>query len=71
MRQKVVMDVQYLPEWEGFSNYRIVADAHWELLLDEETNTHLKVGLVDRYDSTPNGAEANDLTYSLLLAWTL
>ena len=70
-RQKLVMDVQYLPEWEHFSNYRLVTDANWEVLLDEATDLHLKIGLIDRYDSTPNGAEPNDLTYALLLLWKL
>lgn len=68
-RQKFALDVQYLPEWEQFSNYRIVTDAHWKILLDETTDLHLKIAAIDRYDSTPNGAKANDLTYSLLLLW--
>jgi len=70
-RQELVLDVQYLPEWEQFSHYRFVADAHWQILLREGSNLHLKIGLIDRYDSTPNGAKANDLTYSLLLLWKI
>ena len=70
-RQKLKVDLQYLPEWQEFSNYRVVTDAHWKLLLDQESNLHLKIGLVDRYDSTSNGAKPNDLTYSVLLLWKI
>ena len=49
----------------------MINDAHWKILLHEESDLHLKIGIVDRYDSTPNGAEANDLTYSLLLLWKI
>jgi len=70
-RQKLVIDSQYLPEWEGFSNYRMINDAHWQILLNEESDLHLKISLIDRYDSTPNGVKANDLTYSILLLWKI
>lgn len=70
-RQKIVFDARYLPEWSEFANFRMINDAHWKILLHEESDLHLKIGIVDRYDSTPNGAEANDLTYSLLLLWKI
>lgn len=70
-RQKLVLDSQYLPEWENFSFYRMINDVHWQILLNEASDLHLKIGIIDRYDSTPNGAEANDLTYSVLLLWKL
>ena len=35
-----------------------MTNAYWEILLDEETNLSLKLGAVDRYDSTPNGSVA-------------
>ncbi len=70
-QQKLVLDSQYLPEWEDFSFYRMINDAHWKILLHEASDLHLKIGIIDRYDSTPNGADANDLTYSLLLLWKI
>jgi hypothetical protein len=30
----------------------------------------LKLSVIDRYDSTPQGARPNDLDYSTLLLWT-
>jgi len=70
-RQKFRADIDYLPEWGAFNDYRVQTDIGWEFLLDEATNMSLKLGVVDRYDSTPNGRKPNDLDYSLLLLWKL
>ncbi len=68
-RQKLSANVDYFPAWEDFANYRIVSKASWELLLDEETNLSLKIGLIDRYDSTPFGLKPNDVDYFVTLLW--
>ncbi len=68
-RQKVKAKIDYFPAWEDFSNYRIVADASWEILLDGSDNLSLKLSATDRYDSTPQGAKPNDVYYSLLLLY--
>lgn len=70
-KQKLVIKSEYLPEWGEFENYRLVTDASWECLLDEASNLSLKIGAIDRYDSTPNGLKANDMDYLLLLMWKL
>ncbi|MCA9262546.1 MAG: DUF481 domain-containing protein, partial [Planctomycetales bacterium] len=70
-RHKAEATVDYYPSWSDFSDYRIVTDASWQVLLDEATNLSLKIGVIDRYDSTPNGAEQNDLNYSMLLLWKI
>ena len=70
-RQRLALTVDYYPAWEDFADYRAVTQASWELLLDEETNLSLKVGLLDRYDSTPMGLKANDLDYFITLLWKL
>jgi putative salt-induced outer membrane protein YdiY len=57
----------YFPAWADFSDYRIVTDAAWEILLDDSDNLSLKLAVTDRYDSTPQGARPNDVYYSLLL----
>ncbi len=59
--------VDYFPAWADFSDYRIVTDAAWEILLDDTDNLSLKLAVTDRYDSTPQGARPNDVYYSLLL----
>ncbi|KAA5546355.1 DUF481 domain-containing protein [Roseiconus nitratireducens] len=59
--------VDYFPAWEDFSDYRVVTDLAWEILLDDSENLSLKLAATDRYDSTPQGARPNDIYYSLLL----
>lgn len=70
-RQKLNVTVDYFPAWEDFADYRVLTDAGWELVLDEAANLSLKIGVIDRYDSTPDTAEDNDLNYSVLLLWTI
>ncbi|MCA9197251.1 MAG: DUF481 domain-containing protein [Planctomycetales bacterium] len=70
-RQKVAATVDYYPEWSNFADYRLVTNAYWELLLDGEHNLSLKVGVIDRYDSTPNGRKPNDVDYFLTLLWKM
>jgi putative salt-induced outer membrane protein YdiY len=68
-RQKLKGRIDYFPAWENFSDYRIVTDVSWEILLDGSENLSLKLAATDRYDSTPQGAEPNDVYYSLLLLY--
>jgi hypothetical protein len=68
-RNKLKGKLDYFPSWEDFGNYRLVADAAWEILLDDTDNLSLKLAVTDRYDSTPQGAKPNDVYYSLLLLY--
>ena len=68
-RQKIKGKIDYFPAWEDFADYRLVTDVSWEILLDGSENLSLKLAATDRYDSTPQGAEPNDLYYSLLLLY--
>jgi len=71
-RQRLAITVDYYPAWEDFADYRLVTQASWELLLDEATNLSLKVGLLDRYDSTPGiGLQENDVDYFITLLWKI
>ena len=70
-RQEFKATVDYFPVWGDFADYRLLTDISWELVLDEVNNLSLKVGVIDRYDSTPNGAQPNDVDYSVLLLWSL
>lgn len=69
--QRIAAKFDYFPEWEDFNDYRIVADIGWEIDLDRPKNLSLKLSVVDRYDSTPNGVQPNELNYSALLIWGL
>lgn len=70
-RQKVEGTIDYLPEWEDWDNFRIESKFSWTIQLDTERNLSLKLSVIDRYDSTPEGRRPNDLDYSLLLLWKL
>lgn len=61
--------MDYYPEWGNFEDYRLNTTVNWVVLLDAESNMSLKLSLIDRYDSTPNGRKPNDITYSALLLW--
>lgn len=65
--QRFTAKVDYYPEWENFNLFRVVTDLGWEIDLDTLKNMSLKFSVVDRYDSTPNGAKANEINYSALL----
>lgn len=68
-RQKLYATMDYFPDWSDYSDYRIVTNAGWEFVLDEIGNLSLKLGAIDRYDSTPHGRQPNDIDYSLVLLW--
>ncbi len=69
--QRLAGRIDYFPEWEDFGRYRIVADVGWEIDLDRPANVSLKFSVIERYDSTPNGADPHQLDYAALLIWGL
>lgn len=69
--QRLTAKVDYYPEWKDFERYRVVADLGWEIDLDQPKNLSLKFSILDRYDSTPNGVDPNELNYAVLLIWGL
>ncbi|MCE5267108.1 MAG: DUF481 domain-containing protein [Planctomycetaceae bacterium] len=68
-RQKIYGVVEHAPDLTGFARFRMRVQAAWELLLDEEKNLSLRMGVLDLYDSDPNGARPNDVDYALTLLW--
>ncbi|MEM8678138.1 MAG: DUF481 domain-containing protein [Planctomycetota bacterium] len=70
-RQKFSLVVDHYPNWDDFGDYRIIADGSLVVVLDEASNLSLKFGLIDRYDSTPDGAQRNAIDYSMVLLWKL
>lgn len=69
--QKLTAKVEYYPEWEDFRQYRVVSDLGWQVDLDRPKNVSLKFSLIDRYDSTPDGAVPNNFDYAVLMIWKL
>ena len=69
--QRLIATVDYFPEWEDFNLFRVVTDMGWEVDLDQPRNLSLKFSILDRYDSTPNGVDHNEINYAALLIWGL
>lgn len=68
-RQSLDFNVDYYPSLEDVNDFRVNSTLNWVFVLDEANNLSLKLGVIDRYDSTPSGAKYNDIDYSLLLLW--
>jgi putative salt-induced outer membrane protein YdiY len=66
-RHKITASAEYRPDVSDFADYRLVSKAGWEILLDEALHLSMKLGVADRYDSSPEGRKPNDLDYSLVL----
>ena len=51
----------------GMEDFRLKSRASWQALVHKEMNLSLKLSVLDRSDSTPNGVRPNDLDYSAVL----
>lgn len=60
--QKFVVDLTYLPDIQAWSEFRILADAAYEIALSERFDLSLKIGLNNEYD-TEARPERNNLKY--------
>jgi putative salt-induced outer membrane protein YdiY len=70
--QKIYGKLDYFPEIDQASSYRMVADTGWEVVLVQPSNLSLKICATDRYDSTPSGgAEPHLLNYSVMMIMKL
>ncbi|MCO6042580.1 DUF481 domain-containing protein [Aeoliella sp. ICT_H6.2] len=69
--QKLTASLDYYPEWEDFSQYRMLTEIAWEVELATPSNVSLKFAANNRHDSDPQGANPNNFNYSVLLLWKL
>lgn len=69
-RQRLAGSVDYFPQWDDFRKYRLNMRASWQINIDEEGALSVKLSLVDRYDSTPQGIFPNDIDYAATLLWS-
>lgn len=69
-RQSITASVDFFPSLKDLGPYRFNATAAWEIVVDPSYGLTLRVGVENRYDSTPGvGFKRNDFTYFALLAW--
>lgn len=68
--QKMFATIDYYPSLDEFPAYRVTAQAGYEILLSKEDNLSLKLGIQDRYDSSPGlGNKRNDVEYFVALSF--
>lgn len=69
-RQKISLTIDYYPAVDDFmDDYRINSSASWEIVVSKAWGLSAKLGVIDRYDNTPQGRRPNDLNYSALMLW--
>lgn len=68
-RYKLVGSAEYFPDFTDISDYRLQAKTSLEVLIDPVLNLTLKIGVLNRYDSTPEGKKPNDVEYFGVLLW--
>ncbi|MFK7769870.1 MAG: YdiY family protein [Mariniblastus sp.] len=65
---KLYANVDYFPNVEDFSDYRLNTIGGLEFLIDAERNINFRMFAFNRYDSTPPaGNVANDLDYGMAI----
>lgn len=70
-RQKITASVDVYPSLSDGGEFRAVARAAWEVVVDPEVKMNLKVGVEDRYDSdVAAGVKRSDFDYYALLVWS-
>jgi hypothetical protein len=65
----ITAKIDYFPNVTDFEDFRLNSQAGWEIALSSVWGVSLKFSVIDRYDSTPQGARPNDLDYSTLVLW--
>ena len=66
--QECGFTVDYFPDVTDFKDYRLVADAFWQIQI-KNPDFYLRLSAIDNYDSTPGPAKANDCFYGVQLLW--
>jgi putative salt-induced outer membrane protein YdiY len=68
-RQKLIGSGDLFPDASDVQDFRIRSSASWEIKIDPPARLSLRLGVIERFDSTPNGKRKNDLDYSTLIVW--
>jgi putative salt-induced outer membrane protein YdiY len=68
-RQKLIASSDMYPDLSDISDFRLRTNASWEIKIDPPARLSLRLGVIDRYDATPNGKRKNDVDYSTLIVW--
>lgn len=70
--QRLVWVLDFLPDVSDFGPYRFETSAALEIDIDRANGLLLKIGIEDRYDSTPGfDKKRNDFVYFITLGWKM
>ncbi|HVZ93004.1 MAG TPA: DUF481 domain-containing protein [Phycisphaerales bacterium] len=69
-RHRIFSTFEYYPSLDHVAEYRFLLRGGYEILIDPATKMFLRLGVEDRYDSTPEGRRRNDLDYFATLGWS-
>jgi putative salt-induced outer membrane protein YdiY len=70
-RQRLTASIDVYPSLSDGGEFRSIAKAAWEVVVDPEVKMSLKIGVEDRYDSdVPAGIKRNDFDYFAMLVWS-
>lgn len=70
--QRLVWVFDFMPDVSEFGPYRFETNAALEIDIDRTNGLFLKIGVEDRYDSTPGPEKKrNDFVYFITLGWKL
>lgn len=69
--QSFTATADFYPQLDDWGPYRFVGKAAYQIIVDPESKLTFKVGIEDRYDSTPGeGFKRNDFAYFVMVAWS-
>lgn len=68
--QKLIANSTWYPDLSDLGEYRCNSKLGYELVINPAWNLSLQFAILNRYDSTPNGAEPNDIDYSMCVLWS-
>jgi len=69
-RQSLEVNFDLYPSLDPIGPYRFVGAAAWRIELDPEASLFLRIGVEDRYDSSPGlDKKRNDVNYYATIGW--
>jgi putative salt-induced outer membrane protein YdiY len=69
-KQNIKAAIEYLPDTSTWNDYRVNADAAWEVKIDPESQMYLRLGVANRFESDSGTAKPNDLDYFVNVGWS-
>jgi putative salt-induced outer membrane protein YdiY len=71
-RESVDFKTTFYPSLEEQGEYRNITAFNWRMVMSEQINLAMKIGLLNEYDSLADpGTEKSDFKYNLSLVWGL